>query len=159
MTAGDVITFYMALSNTGGVSLPANLRVPSILQGALTCTLGTLPVSPSTTLNPGAMMRCNATYMVQQDDLMRDELFVNVSASAAPAGICLDKYVWVTMHPRAQLIVEFDTYNCTLPSQAGAPSKFNSCECRRGVLSGVYSLGVDLWRTCCLCGGTHAASY
>lgn len=123
MTAGDIITFYIYLSNSGGVTLPAELQVPSVLVSTLACTLGAQPVSHITSLAPGATMVCNATYSVQQEDFMKGELRVNVSASAAVAGgrVYAQRYVWVTLQFRPQLVVEVDTFNCTLPAQAGAP--------------------------------------
>jgi hypothetical protein len=123
VAAGDIITFYIYLSNTGGVTLPVQLQVPALLVSRLSCTLGAQPVSQSTSLAPGATMVCNATYSVRQEDFMRGELFVNVSASAAAAGgrVGTQRYVWVTLQSRPQLVVEVDTFNCTLPAQAGAP--------------------------------------
>lgn len=69
-------------------------------------------------------MVCNATYAAQPDDFLRGEVFVNVTASAAVAGgrVYAQRYVWVMVQSRPQLVVEVDTLNCTLPAQAGALS-------------------------------------
>ena len=77
--SGDTVTYNFVVSNTGNVSL-ANVSVTDT-QSAPAGPLTTGPTCATTTLAPGALTTCSATYTVTQADI--DNASINDSATAS----------------------------------------------------------------------------
>ncbi len=83
ITAGQVVSYNFAVTNTGNVTLSDI----AIADGPFTGT-GALPtpICPQPELAPGASQICTSTYTVTQEDVDSDDLTNTATASGTPPG-------------------------------------------------------------------------
>lgn len=122
--AGDTVTFVLEAVNTGTLRLRnVDLSIPADINSTLACTTDGIASAPrAAVLEPGSVVRCNASLTVTTARIEAGPQQLSVSAAAGSvlgAMVPVAKSVLLQPSVNPVLSVTIDVAGCTKPTKAG----------------------------------------